>query len=402
MKIIRFSRCPITIGVAISVVIGVLLAFAGSARAQVTPPNSSGQPATTTVPRRTSIIFIQCDGLGYGDFSCYGQTNFQTPNFDKLAAGGIQFDHYTPGDTNQAVAQAALLTGTSSGEGTESVAELLRTAGYRTGLIGEWQAPGKPWEKGFDQFLGLMNPESVNYYAPTIWRHTPAAFYNETNKMWMPWKPEYGPNYGGNEIIFENMYGKQGKYLPDLMLGAFVKNFIRVSQPDRFNGFRPLFLMVNLPAPRTATMGKDDFPVPTDAPYSDESWPQAAKNRAAIITRLDNEIGYLLKDLAQYNMTNNVVIFLSSSAGPEKFVNSGLNFFHIPADLKNEGKKNWSAPMIVYWPNLPTAGKTSDFKWSAKDFLPTAAEIGYVRTPKDIEGRSILPILLGHATESVP
>ena len=402
MKITHFSRGPIAISVAITVVISVLLAFAGSTQAQLTPSDSSSRPAPTGMLHRTSIIFIQCDGLGYGDFSCYGQTNFQTPNFDKLAAGGIRFDHYTPGDTNQAVAQAALLTGTSSGEGTESVAELLKSAGYRTGLIGEWQAPGKPWEKGFDQFLGLMNPESVNYYAPTIWRHTPAAFYNETNKMWMPWKPEYGPNYGGNEIIFENMYGKQGKYLPDLMLGAIVKNFIRVSQPDKFNGFQPLFLMVNLPAPRTATAGKDDFPVPTDAPYSDEPWPQAAKNRAAIITRLDNEIGYLLKDLDQYKMTNNVVIFLSSSAEPEKFANSGLKFFHTPADLKNEGKKDWSAPMIVYWPGLPTAGKTSDFKWSAKDFLPTAAQIGDGRTPKDIEGHSILPILLGQATEAVP
>ena len=394
MKTIRFSPGLI--------VLGVLLAFTGGARAQFAPLNSSGQPVPTATLHRTSIIYIECDGLGYGDLSCYGQTNFQTPNLDKLAAGGMRFDHYTPGDTNLAVTQAALLTGTRSADGAETVAQLLQTAGYQTELIGEWQAPGKPWEKGFEQFLGFMNPDSINYYAPTIWRHTPGMFYNETNKMWMPWKPEYGPNLGGDEIIFDNMYGKQGKYLPDLMLGSMVKNFLRISKPDRFNGFRPFFLMVNLPAPRAATPGKDDFPVPTDAPYSDEPWPQAAKNRAALITRLDNEIGTLLAYLDQSGITNDVAIFFTSSAEPEKFANSGLNFFHAPADLKNEGQKNWSAPMIVYWPGQVPAGEVSHFNWSAADFLPTAAQISSVRTPKGIDGRSILPILLGRAIQSQP
>ena len=315
----------------------------------------------------------------------------------------MRFDHFTPGDTNLTVTQGALLTGTRSADGTETVAQLLRAVGYMTGLIGEWQAPGKPWEKGFEEFLGFMNPDTdLDYYAPTIWRHTPHMFYNDTTKTWMPWKPEDGANNGGSEIIFDNMYGKQGKYLPDLMLGDMVKNFLRVNHPDRFNGFRPFFLMVNLPAPRTATPGKDNFPVPTDAPYSDEPWPQAAKNRAALITRLDDEIGLLLANLDKSGITNDVAIFLTSSAEPEKFANSGLNFFHAPADLKNEGKRDWSAPMIVYWPGQIPAGQVSAYHWSAADFLPTAAQIGSVRTPKNIEGHSILPILLDRAIQSQP
>ena len=56
-----------------------------------------------------------------------------------------------------------------------------------------------------------------------------------------------------------------------------MENFIRNNQPGKLNKFRPFFLLVNLSAPRTATPGQDDFPVPSDAPFSDEPWPQAAK-----------------------------------------------------------------------------------------------------------------------------
>ena len=66
--------------------------------------------APKAIPRRASIIFIQCDGLGYGDLSCYGQTKFQTPNLDKLAAEGIRFTNYSVADAG-APSQAALMLG---------------------------------------------------------------------------------------------------------------------------------------------------------------------------------------------------------------------------------------------------------------------------------------------------
>jgi len=384
------------------VILGVWLAFAGGARADLSPI-STNLHERVVIPRRASIIFIQCHGLGYGDLSCYGQTNFQTPNLDKLAAGGIRFNHYTPGDTNMAIAQAALLTGANPAAGAVSIASLLQNVGYKTGLIGEWSVSGKPWEQGFEEFFGFLNPDlGTNYYADVLWRHTPRMFYNATNNTWMPWRPADGPNNGGNETVYDNTGGKKGTYLPELMLGKMVRNFIRINQPDRFNAFRPFFLLVNLSAPRSATAGKDDFPIPTDAPYSDEAWPQAAKNRAALMTRLDGQIGSLFEQLNKFGMTNNVAIFFTSSAESGKFADPGLDFFHTPADLQNEGKKDWSAPMIVYWPGEVSGGQVSDFNWSAQDFLPTAAQIGFSQVPKHIGGHSILPVLLGHATPSQP
>src|SRR5271169_5419338 len=103
--------------------------------------------ARPAIPRRASIIYIQCDGLGYGDLSCYGQTKFQTPNLDKLAAEGIRFTNYYAGDAANSPALAALLLGQDLGHLRQradvdvpltadeiTVAQILKQSGYHTGL----------------------------------------------------------------------------------------------------------------------------------------------------------------------------------------------------------------------------------------------------------------------------
>jgi arylsulfatase A len=380
----------------------LLLTFVGAAHADLASifTNTAVRAA---IPRRASIIFIQCHGLGFGDLSCYGQTNFQTPNLDQLAAKGMRFTHYTPGDTNPAALTLALLNGTSTPSGGLTVAQTLKNLGYHTGMIGEWPLSVEPWKLGFDDFAGFLNPdEGTNYYADSFWRYTPKMFYSPISHSWTDWQPGDGPNNGGRELIFQNSGGQKVRYLPDFMLAGWMQNFVRSHQPDRYNGFDPFFLLVNLPAPRTATPGKDDFPVPSDAPYTDEPWPQAAKNRAALLTHLDGDIAGLIEVLNQLGMTNDVAIFLTSGNVPEKFADPRLNFFRAAADLQNTPTNDWSAPMIVYWPGEVPAGQVSDYKWSARDFLPTAAQIGLCPAPENIEGQSILPLLLGRKMPDSP
>src|SRR5215468_8920548 len=95
--------------------------------------------AATAVPRRPSIIFIQCHDLAAGDLSCYGQTNFQTPNLDRLAAEGVRFTKYSGGlESPETVAMLlAGMTGATD-PGSTNLARLLKQSGYHTGLIGEW------------------------------------------------------------------------------------------------------------------------------------------------------------------------------------------------------------------------------------------------------------------------
>ena len=360
----------------------------------LTLTTTSNAPATTPAPPRASIIFIQCHGLALDDLSCYGQTNFQTPNLDRLATSGIRFTHYT-GGANSAATTAQLLAGKifTAPNGEPNLAQRLQQTGYHTGLIGEWNGNNPPWTRGFDEFAGFLDDASAqNYYSDFVWRYAPKSIFNETNKTF--------DAFIGKEQIYANLGGKKGQYLPELFVNA-LNNFVRVNAPDPANYFRPFFLLVNFPAPRTATTGADDFPVPSDAPFTEEPWPQAAKNRAALITRLDDGIGRLFEQLAKSKLTNNVVIFFAASSAPEKFANTNLNFLLPAGDFRGE-KKPAALPMLVNWPGKIPAGRVSPAPWSVVDFAPTALAIGWVKPATNYTGISVLPILLGEMETNTP
>ena len=360
--------------------------------------------APTAIPRRASIILVVADGLGCGDLSCYGQTQFQTPNLDKLAAEGMRFTNYYAGAAAESSARAALVLGKDAGHLRQradadiplapdeiTVAQMLQQSGYHTGLIGEWNlgdenSSGAPWKKGFDEFAGYFDAnDAANFYAAYMWRLIPNETYDESynspiNGHWREWNKADGLPTPGREMIYENTQGKN-QYIPDLLTKAAL-SFIQINQPDQFNRYRPFFLLLNYKIP-----GDSKSQVPTDAPFSEENWPQPAKNKAAMITRLDGYIGQLKEQLQKLGMTNNAAVFFTSATVPQK--NGAVNpkFFHSIVS-----SNSLRVPMIVCWPDRIPAGRVSDFKWSAKDFLPMAAEIGYAKTPEGIDGISILSV----------
>lgn len=367
--------------------LAVLLEFSFTARADLAAIFTNTAPARpSAIPRRTSIVFIQCHGLAPGDLSCYGQTNFQTPNLDRLAAGGIRFTNYF-GGSDSVTTTALLLNGKDSGllPGEANLAQRLNQGGYRTGLIGEWTYDREPWRQGFEQFAGFFTDlEAQNYYSKNIWRY-PHVLLNESNQI--------QDKVLEHEMLYGNNGGKNDQYLPDVLVNATL-NFIRLCQPDKSNHYRPFFLLVNLPAPRTATTGADNFPVPSDAPFTSESWPQAAKNRAALITRLDSGIGRLFEQLDKLKMTNNVAIFFSSSSLPEKFADTNLNFL-LPKEsfLAATNPVPALLPMIAYWPGTIATGQVSKLQWTTADFAPTALQIAYMKPVTNFTGISILQLL---------
>jgi arylsulfatase A-like enzyme len=370
----------------------VALVFTLNARADLAALFNSAAPVTA-LPRRPSIIIIQFHGLAAGDLSCYGQTNFQTPNLDRLAAEGFRFTHYT-GSEDSAATTAELLAGKNSplAEGELNLAQRLQRSGYHTGLIGEWSGDS-PWRRGFDEFAGFLDDASAqNYFPPALWRYAPDSVLDTTNHQLIA--------YTGREMIYPNTGGKHGQYLPELFVNA-MNRFISANVPDAANHYRPFFLLVNFSAPRTATTGADDFPVPSDAPFTDASWPQAAKNRAALITRLDGGIGRLNEQLHKLGLTNNLAIFFSTSAAPEKFADTNLDFL-LPADNFRNAKIAAPLPMIVSWPGRIAAGQVSDRAWTPADFAPTAMEIAYLKPATNFTGISILPTLLGEREKIAP
>jgi arylsulfatase A-like enzyme len=348
--------------------------------------------APVAIPRRASIIFIQCDGLGYGDLSCYGQTKFQTPNLDKLAAEGIRFTNYYAAAAASSPAAAALMLGRDASQLQQradlyvplapdetTVAQILKQSGYHTGLIGEWNlgdehSSGAPWRKGFDEFAGYFSmADAENFYADYIFRYAPKSLQNTTNN---------GPaDYVGREMLYNNAIGKRETYIPDLYTKAAL-NFVKNNLPDQFNHYRPFFLLLDFKIP-----GKK-IEVPTDAPFSSESWPQLEKNKAALISRIDDYVGQLAEQLQKSGMTNNVVIFFSSVGLPKNSGDMDPQFFHSMLSTND-----LRAPMIVHWQGKIPAGRVSGFKWSPRDFLPTAAAIAYTALPTNTAGASILPVL---------
>ena len=355
------------------------------------------------MPRRPNVILIVADGLGWGDLSCYGQSKFQTPNIDKLAVNGIRFTDYYAGDSASSPARAALMLGMDSAHLKQradvdvplaaddvTVAQVLKQSGYHTALIGEWDlggdgTSGAPWNRGFDEVAAFFDAsEAENYYADHMWRYDSKTHFQ------------------GQVQVYENIDDKKGQYIPDRLM-TMATNFIRVNQPDRFNRYRPFFLLLNYTTPRanTAEMARtgNGMQVPTDAPYSEEPWQQAEKNKAAMIARFDGCIGQLLEQLQKMNQTSNTVIFFSSDTGPAKDGGVDPKFFHSAGPFRGvrgdlyEGALR--VPMIVCWPGKIPAGQASDFAWAAWDFLPTASGIALTGPPENIDGVSVLPALLG-------
>ena len=352
-------------------------------------------------PRRASIIFIAFHGLGLGDLSSYGQTNFQTPNFDRLAAEGTRFTNYRVTSDDLAQAQAALMTGNNApfSSGGPTIASRLQQAGYHTGLMGEWMLGSQPQNQGFNEFAGFLNDQDgKNYYPDFIWRFAPKSVINPTNGTVTDWN--------GPEEIYPNTGGKKGRFLPDVLMGAMI-NFVKNNQPDFANHFRPFFLLVNLPLPESVTPGKDDYPVPTDAPFTGENWPQAARNRAALLTRMDDDMGRLFEQLGKMGMTNSVAIFLAGGVAPEPFANTNMNFLKLPGEVRGgHSEDRLRVPMIVHWPGHVPAGRLSSAPWSAIDFAPTITQIAYAKPAANFTGISILPMLLNkqipNVTNNIP
>jgi uncharacterized sulfatase len=390
--------------------VGLAVSWAGALLLGATTVCTSAQVRTNrpSGPQRPNIVFILADDLGYGDLGCYGSAQIKTPNLDRMAAEGMRFTSFYAGSTVCTPSRASLMLGQHTGHlnlrgnvkgGTllpeeTTVAQVLQAAGYRTCLLGKWGLadeglPGVPQKKGFDEFGGyLENVHAHDYYPGYLWRHDPPG----------PGKD----GFDGKMVLPENESGKHGQYVPDICTKAAL-NFIRINKPDQFNRYRPFFLHLCYTIPHanneeTRRTG-NGMQVPSDAPYSNEAWPQPEKNKAAMITRMDADIGRILEKLKEFKIEENTIVFFSSDNGPHKEGGIDPKFLHssgplrgIKRDLTEGGIR---VPMIVRWPGKIQAGQVSDFVWAFWDFLPTAAEIAKAPPPKNLDGLSVLPLLTG-------
>lgn len=333
---------------------------------------------------RPNVIFILADDLGYGDLGCFGQTAIKTPNLDRLAAEGMRFTQAYAGTTVCAPSRCALMTGLHTGhshvrgnreikpEGQEpmpadtfTVAHLMKRAGYATGVIGKWGLghPGStstPEKMGFDYFFGYnCQRKAHEYYPEYLWRNT-------------------------NQVALD---GKT--YSHDLMAEEALE-FVR-RHPDQ-----PFFLYL----PFTIPHGK--FQVPSQERYAEENWPEQWKNIASMITRLDQDSGRLMALLKELKMDERTLVFFASDNGagyqPGFFRSSGP-LRGMKRDMYEGGLRS---PSLARWPGKIKAGAVSDQVWAFWDLMPTLAELTGQKPPPNLDGISILPVLLGGKTIEHP
>ena len=365
--------------------------------------------------KKPNIIFILADDAGIGDFGCYGQTKIRTPNLDRMAAEGMKFTKFYSGCSVCAPSRCTLMTGKHVGHatvrdnmqrapgkegqhgmepGTVTVAQLLKKAGYATGIVGKWglgmpEDKSSPLDFGFDHHYGyLCQGVAHTYYPPYLWR--------DNGKEALDGNPDY-------DVSMKGAIPPSGKvYSPDLMA------------PDALRWVRehkdaPFFLYYAFTIPHLSLQVPDDSlaeykgkwpetPVRNSKHYANCENPRATY--AAMITRLDRYIGELMALLKQLKLDDNTIIFFSSDNGAV-YPLSGTdpNFFGSTGGLRGYKQDLYEGgirtPFLARWPGKIKAGTTNDHIGAFWDMMPTLCELAGTKPAADTDGYSILPTLLG-------
>ena len=379
--------------------------LAGTAAAGACAPASKRSAAGESRHERPNIVFVLADDLGYGDLGCYGQKRIKTPSIDKMAAEGIRFtDHYA-GSTVCAPSRCVLMTGLHTGHclvrnnkevkpmgqmplkpETVTVAEPLKEAGYATGLVGKWGlggpgSTGVPNRQGFDYFFGyLCQRHAHNYY--------PEFLFRNTDRIPLP-----GNKVDNSRKDGAGMAVERGQYAYDLCAEEAIK-FVERSKD------RPFFLYFSPTIPHANNeAGNKGMEVPSLGDYADLDWPEPQKGHAAMISRLDADVGRLLAKLQGLGLDERTLVFFTSDNGPHREGGVDPNFNDSNGPLRGIKRNLYDGgirvPMIARWPGKIRPGTETDHISAFWDFLPTACEAAGIRPPENLDGISYLPTLLG-------
>ncbi len=359
---------------------------------------------------KPNIIFILADDLGYGDLGSYGQRIIQTPNIDRMVAEGLKFtDHYA-GSTVCAPSRCSLMTGMHTGHarvrgnypngpfgfgaGLElrpedvTVAELLKEAGYKTGLFGKWglgmdKTTGRPDLQGFDEWFGYLNQGHAHFYYPEyLWKNG-EKIYLEGNK-------NGGRKQYSHDLITEEAmeFIEKNSAGPFFLYLAYTIPHAELLVPeDSLKEYRGKFEETPYRNNGRGGMGG----------YASQATPRAAF--AAMVSRMDRDVGRILDQLKALGIDDNTLVLFSSDNGPHLEGGADPDFFKSNGQLRGYKRDLYEGgirvPMIARWPATIKPGTVTHHASAFWDFLPTACDLAGVQAPKNIDGISFLPTLLG-------
>ena len=353
---------------------------------------------------KPNIIFIMADDLGYGDLGCYGQAQIKTPHIDRLSAQGMRFtDHYA-GSTVCAPSRCSLMTGLHTGHtyvrgnreikpmgqlpllpDTVTMPKVLKKVGYATALTGKWGlggpgSTGIPNKQGFDYFFGyLCQRHAHNYY--------PEFLFRNEERIPLPGNKIANPREDGAGVAVE-----RGQYSHD-MIAAEALQFIEKNQDRPFF----LYLAVTLPHANNEA-GRKGMEVPDYGIYKDRDWPEPQKGHAAMVSRLDRDLGRIMETLRKSGIDKKTLVLFTSDNGPHREGGANPEFFDSNGPLRGSKRDLYEGgirvPLIARWPGKIRPGTTSHHVSAFWDFLPMFAELAGVENLPPADGISMVPTLL--------
>lgn len=341
-----------------------------------------------------NVIVILMDDMGYGDLESYGGTDWHTPNINRLAAGGMRFTRFYAAQAVCSASRAALLTGCypnrigihgalspespiALSPDEETIAELLKKKGYRTGMVGKWHLGSKqpylPLQQGFDEYLGL--PYS--------------------NDMWPV-------HYDGKPYPDTTTY--RGKYPPlPLINGNTTQQYIRTLQDQaqltsRYTERACSFIRQNKKQPFFLYLAHSMPHVPIAV--SDKFAGKSGKGLFAdLMMEIDASIGEIMHTLEKEGLDKNTLIVFTSDNGP--WLSYG-NHAGSSGGLREGKGTSWEGgirvPCIMRWPGKIPAGTICNKLVATLDLLPTITAICKAPLPvKKIDGVNIQGLLINEA-----
>lgn len=363
-----------------------------------------------------------CDDMGYGDLSCYGQKRFRTPNIDRLAAEGMRMTSAYAGSPVSAPSRACFMTGQHSGHthvrgnreywpqsqrvqygscedfavvgqepySTDHVIlpEIFKAEGYRTGMFGKWAggyegSASTPDKRGVDEFYGYICQFQAHLYFPN--------FLNRFSRA-------AGDTAVVREVLDQNIqhamfgedYNNRRQYSADLIHQRAL-DWLRQQEKGK-----PFFGIFTYTLPHAELRQPDDSLLQSyrgkllperkyrgDNPSRYNPTPEAHAQFAAMITRLDQQVGEIMQLLAERGLADNTVLIFTSDNGPHEEGGADPAYFNHDGCFRGLKRSTHEGgiriPFIVRWPGHIAAGSESDQPFAFYDLMPTFCDIAGIR-----------------------
>lgn len=350
---------------------------------------------------RPNFIVFLTDDQGYGDLSCMGTTDFQTPHLDRLAGGGARFTNWYANAPVCSPSRASLLTGRYPGNAgvrsilaghrtatglpqtTPTLATALKKEGYRTALFGKWHLgmaeSAQPQNHGFDDWFGFL-AGCVDYYSHVFYWGMNAT-NDPTHDLWQDGKE-----------VWHN-----GEYLTDAITHRAVDYVRSAARADE-----PFFLFVAYNAPH--------YPMHAPVQYVDR-FPELAPDRrimAAMLSAVDDGVGAVVAELERNNIRDNTCIHFMSDNGPSRETRNWMDgcrdtyYGGTTGTLRGHKFSLFEGgirvPGIMNWPAVVPDGQVLDGMAAAMDIFPTFLQAaGGDPAAYELDGKDILPMLTNNA-----